>query len=318
MNPDFEKHWRIGGAVILGALVVAALWVSTRTYFGQSLPLHTRLGSVAGLRVGTDVLISGYSAGHVLSIRPLDRTLRGFEVQFQFDQNYQVPDDSTIALYQGNPLDVVRLSITSGKSAAMFKAGDLVPTAPDQPGLLDSVATLGPKAEKLLDHMDALIGKSDELVTAFKTLVGDPAHPADGTVSAVLANADGALKAATNLEAEMAKAKVIPALGQATQEITNTLKAAQTGLTQLQSTEKHADVLLDQFTALTRDNAQDLRHMAHDGEFVMRSLANDVTTLLSNLGQLAASLNDLAQEMQDNPNEVIFGRRPHEEPGKKK
>ena len=322
MNQEFEKHRRIGVTVVVAALVIGLLAVSTRTWYADPLLLRTRLGSVSGLRVGADVLISGYSVGHVVGVQPLDLSLRGFEVKVRLDQTYQVPDDSVITPYQNNPLDVVRLNILPGRSATLFKSGDLIPVAVQPPGLLDTVAELGPKAGALLDRLSALADKAAAAVDGLDRTLGDPARPGEATVSAVLAEARGTLAAAghaaATLDTELRAAELPRTVAAVGAETTSTLRTARAGLEQLQATAKRTDVLLGQLTALTRDNAGDLRHMAQDGEFVLRSLAGDITSLLDNLRHLTATLNDLAQEMRDNPNAVIFGRRPYEDPGKAK
>ena len=94
-----------------------------------------------------------------------------------------------------------------------------------------------------------------------------------------------------------------------------TLETLRAGLEQVRQATRRGETLLGQLSAITADNAGDLRHTVRDGEFVMRSLSTSVTALLENLQRLTASLDDLVNDMRDTPNALIFGRPRHEQPG---
>ena len=299
MNPETHKHRRLGMAVMLALMLALTVAVSMRIYNSDAPVLRTRLSSVAGLRVGAEVLISGFTVGHVVTIQPVDPSVRAFEITIRLDQAWQVPNDSTVVLHQSNPIDVMRLNILPGASPTAFKSGDRIAAAA-APGLLDTVGLLAPRANAVLDKLSDAAAQAATATATLNRLLDDAAAPggARTTVSALLATTDGAVAA---LSAETRK----------------TLETTRTSLEQLQALARHSDALMARLSAVTADNAGDLRRMVRDGEVVSHGLARSINPLLDDLRTLTNTLNDLAQQMRDNPSALIFGRPPHEEPGQR-
>ena len=299
MNPETNKHRRLGMAVMLAVMLALTVAVSMRIYNSDAPVLRTRLSSVAGLRVGAEVLISGFTVGHVVTIQPVDPSVRAFEITIRLDQAWQVPNDSTVVLHQSNPIDVMRLNILPGASPTAFKSGDRIAAAA-APGLLDTVGLLAPRANAVLDKLSDAAAQAATATATLNRLLDDAAAPggARTTVSALLATTDGAVAA---LSAETRK----------------TLETTRTSLEQLQALARHSDALMARLSAVTADNAGDLRRMVRDGEVVSHGLARSINPLLDDLRTLTNTLNDLAQQMRDNPSALIFGRPPHEEPGQR-
>ena len=319
MSQDYQKHQHLG-VLVLGVLVSILLGgLVLRTYFTDTLLLRTHLLSVGGLRMGAEVLMSGFSVGHVLAIQPSDESMRLFEVSIRFNRSYLVPDDSQVALYQSHPLDVVRLNIVPGHSETLFKSGDLVPNAPLPPNLLDTVTTVGLKAVVLLDRFNVLAEQTSKTMTTVNQLLDDdPARPGGATVGAVLADAHTALAQVdailVTLHEEIKRSQIAHTLSSLTDETRKVLQTGRAGLDQFQITGKRADTLLGQISTLTTENASDLHRMTRDSEFVLRSLATNITSLMENLQTLTINLSDLAQAMRTNPDAILFGRRPRNEP----
>ena len=301
IKPDISKHRRLGMAVMLMLMLLLTVAVSVRLYNSDAPVLHTQLSSVGGLRVGAEVLISGFSIGHVIAIHPADLSVRAFDVTIRLDQAWQVPNDSTVALHQSNPIDVIRLNILPGNSATPFKSGDHIAVAPPAPGLLDMVGSLAPRVNAVLDKLNLAAEQAAATAATVNRLLDDPGQPGAGggktaTVSTLLTTTDGTIAALRD-------------------ELRKTLQSTRTSLDQIQALGRRGDTLISQLSALAADNAGDLRHMVRDGEVVSHGLARTINPLLDDLRNLTNSLNDLAQQMRDNPNAVIFGRPPHDEPG---
>ncbi|MEI6557393.1 MAG: MlaD family protein [Rhodospirillaceae bacterium] len=311
MSKQINRHRRVGMTVMLLLMLALTVAVSVRLYNSEALVLRTRLSGVAGLRVGADVLMSGFSVGRVIAIQPLDMTVRAFEVTIRLDQAWQVPDDSTVTLHQSNPIDVVRLNIVPGQSPGWFKSGDRIAAAAPAPGLLDTVSQLAPRVTALLDKIGEAADQAAAAAASVNRVLGFPATAAQpgaepATVGRVLADTHATLTATTG------------AVTTVNDETRKTLLAVRTSLEQLQTIGRHGDSLMVQLSALTADSAGDLRRMVHDSEFVLHGLARAINPLLEDLQALTANLNDLAQQMRDNPSAVIFGRPPHDEPGQHK
>ncbi|CAK0767564.1 phospholipid/cholesterol/gamma-HCH transport system substrate-binding protein [Gammaproteobacteria bacterium] len=319
MNQEHQKYQRLG-MVVLVVLVLGFLGgVVLNTYFSDTLVLRTQLARVGGLRMGAEVLMSGFSVGHVVAIQPVDESMRRFDVSIRLDRRYLIPNDSQVALYQSHPLDVVRLSLEPGHSETLFKSGDLVPNAPLPPNLLDVVTRVGLKADALLDRLNTLAEQATQATMTVNQVLGDPTRPRNATVSAVLAKGQTVLAQAdatlATLHEEIKRSQIARNLTSLSEETRKALQMSRTSLEQIQITGKRADTLLGQISTLTADNASDLRRMTRDSEFVLRSLATNITTLVENLQSLTINLSDLAQAMRNNPDAILFGRRPHDEPG---
>ena len=300
MNPETHKHRRLGMAVMLALMLGLTVAVSMRIYNSDAPVLRTRLPSVAGLRVGAEVLISGFTVGHVVTIQPVDPSVRAFEITIRLDQAWQVPNDSTVALPQSNPIDVLRLNILPGASPVSFKSGDRIAAAAAAPGLLDIVGQLAPRANAVLDKLSDAAAQAAAATATLNRLLDDATAPggARTTVGTLLATTDGAVAALRD-------------------ETRKTLETTRTSLEQLQTLARHSDALMTRLSAVTADNAGDLRRMVRDGEVVSHGLARSINPLLDDLRTLTNTLNDLAQQMRDNPSALIFGRPPHEEPGQR-
>ncbi len=317
MSKDTYRRRRVGTAVMLVLMLILTAAVSVRFYHAETPVLRTRLASVAGLRPGAEVLISGFAVGRVTSILPMDLSVRAFEITIRLDQNWQVPNDSTIALLQANPIDVMRLNIVPGLSPEAFKSGDRIPATPPPPSLLDSLGHLGPQITAAVEKLSAAADQTVTLTAALNRMIGTPAT-ATATTTGQGAGAKVATLNTILAETQTALTTTTGAIAGLQDETAKTLQSARKNLEQLQTIGKRSDGLIAQLSSLTADNSPDLRRMSRDSEFILHGLAQTITPLLDNLQNLTANLNDLAQQMRDNPNAVIFGRPPHEEPGQRR
>ncbi len=313
MSKDTYRRRRVGAAVMLALMLLLTAAVSMRFYHADTPVLRTRLASVAGLRPGAEVLISGFTVGRVTSIQPMDMSVRAFEISIRLDQKWQVPNDSTIALHQANPIDVMRLNIIPGLSTTPFKSGERIPATPPAPGLLDSLGQLGPQVSAAVEKLSTAAEQAVTLTATLNRMIGPPAL-AEGQNASNKTATLNTLLAAT----QSTLAATSGAIASLQEETVKTLQTVRKNLDQLQAMGKHGDGLITQVSTITAENSADLRRMARDSEFILHGLAQSITPLLDNLQNLTANLNDLAMQMRDNPNAVIFGRPPHEEPGQHK
>lgn len=314
MNQTPQKFRRFG-IIIIGILGLLG-FVTQRNYFSERLQLRTQFANVAGLRSGAEVLMSGFSVGHVVAIHPSDESMRRFEVSIRFDQHYLIPNDSQIALYQSHPLDIVKLDIILGQAKALFQSGDLIPSAPVSPGLLNTTLQVEFKANAVLEKLDTLAQETTKvIVNVNQLLVGPDPQGKGATMRSVLGQTHASLKQADTmlktLDGEIKRSN----LSRLSSETYNTLQTSRANLEQLQTIGEHVDTLLGQISALISRNNDGVYHMARDGEFILRNLATNVTSLIENIQTLTINLSELAQRMRDHPDALLFGRRPHDEPG---
>ncbi len=318
MSVRINKHRRLGMVVMLMLMLGLTVAVSVRIYYSDAPVLHTRLPAVGGLRVGAEVLISGFAVGHVVAIHPADLTVRAFDVTIRLDQAWRVPNDSTVALHQSNPIDVIRLNILPGNSTTPFQSGDSIAVAPSAPGLLDMAGQLAPRVTTALDKLGDAAAQAAATAAALNSLLG--AAPGPGTPDAASGGVPGGVlggvvPAGPKPTVSALLATTDGAISALREDIRKTLQTTRASLEQIQALGRHSDALMTQLSGLTADNSGDLRRMVRDGEVVSHGLARSINPLLDDLRTLTNTLNDLAQQMRDNPNALIFGRPPHDEPG---
>lgn len=311
MKQDMSRQRRLGIAVLLILILGSVVVVSNRTFLGESLTLRAVFHGVPGLRVGADVQIAGFTVGHVASIEAQDRQLRGFKVTVRLDRKYDIPTDSLITLFQSNPLDVVRLAIQLGNADTLFVSGDLIPTGPPVPGLLDAMADLAPKANQVMDRFASFVDRANAGLDEIKVAV-DRSRATIDSVTRMIAEADGMI---ADMHKDLLQSGISGKLDLLTDDAHQAAQTAEAAIRQFQDTGRQTAALVQVLSTLVRDNGGDFRHMVRDSEFVLRRLAGDIGVLLDNLREVSANLKEASQDLRNNPGSVIFGRQPHEQPG---
>jgi phospholipid/cholesterol/gamma-HCH transport system substrate-binding protein len=129
------------GAVVLVVAVVFLAFAYTRADVGtvRGYELTARFDRVDGVKVGSDVLVSGIKVGTVVAIT-LDRETYLAEMRFSIDEAIEMPEDSSAEVGSEGLLGDKFVALVPGGADEMLGAGDEIKFTQ---GSIDIVALLG-------------------------------------------------------------------------------------------------------------------------------------------------------------------------------
>ncbi len=114
----------VTGAVVLAVAAFFLVFVYTSTDIGtvDGYTLEARFDKVDGVRAGTDVRMSGIRIGSVSASR-LDPATYLAIVEMSIDPQFQIPEDSSVAVSSDGLLGDRFLSLTPGGAEKMLAPG---------------------------------------------------------------------------------------------------------------------------------------------------------------------------------------------------
>lgn len=126
--------------VMLVGIVVAVAWLSGRT--GPTDSYFAVYNNVTGVKFGTQVLYEGYPIGQVTDVTPEPSAGRmQFRVDFDVQEDWQIPADSIAEIGASSLLAAVSLNITAGQSGSPLGKGERIATR-ESANLFDVLANV--------------------------------------------------------------------------------------------------------------------------------------------------------------------------------
>jgi len=331
------------GAFVLGALALilaAVVVLGGGAFFRKSTSIVMFFeGSVSGLSVGSSVAFRGVKVGQVTQVFiryspdgakpvliPVFADISSENVQFVAANSGGQPvrrgTDQTLEelVERGLRGQLALPSLVTGQAAISLDFFPATPVEfynvypdrveiPTVPSTLQEVqATLQQVYKKISElPLEELISDARNIIKGANTLVNDP------RLKEMIGNADAALTDFRETSRTL-DAQIGPVLGDLRATVQRADQTLGTLQTTLRSLDKHAVAALDD-TARTMQAA---RQSLQEAERVLQS-ANEVVapgsamqlqllTTLREVGTAARSLRQLGDELQRNPNALIFGR----------
>lgn len=314
---------RLGyGVLILLLLITTGLYI-TRVR-EEDMILLTYVDSVEAIKPGAEILIAGFQIGNVQSVRPVNNRLDSFEIVLGIAFPVDIPVDSQARTSQGSPFENAKIEIVPGeKITELMQSGDTIGFDEGGPGLLDQVASLGPKVEAVLDQAsqtlttaDALMTHTDGTIARVHDLIGDPnAEPPSGSrsVTALL----GDLRASLALTEEILSGlrrdlDAIDAGGtitSLTDQMGGLLTSLQDTVGTVQALATTLEATAGEANGMVAENRAQLTRIGDRVATLLTTLAADLPPLLAHMKNLSFNLNRFAAELRRDPNAVLFGRQ---------
>lgn len=286
-----RREVQVGLFVLVGILaVLLALFSLTDpgTFRGRYY-VTTVVPDAGGIRKGDPVQLRGVNIGR---IRSFEIQENGVRVRMELENEYVVPADSRVTLESNGLLGGVVAKFVPGTSRERLAEGDVVPPADalSQPGLMETAATLGTKADTVLGRAELLlsqqaIGSVHASAGELQTLLGELNQLA-AEQRRELASLSGSLRrSAQGIEGAATRPELTAAIAR-TDSITQRLDQATAQLN----------------TASTSLSA--VMGRIERGEGTLGKLSRD-ESLYNNLNAAATSMRDLATDIKANPKRYI-------------
>ena len=275
----------VGGFVILGlvAVLVALFTLTDASMFRGRYVVTTQLTDAGGVRKGDPVQMRGVNIGRVQGFNIVPG---GVAVRLEMNGEYEVPEDSRIVLRSNGLLGGMVAEVVPGNSQQALDNGDVIPGVSGGTDVFATANQVGTRADSVLQRAQALlapgtvdaIGTSatelQTLLAELRTLAAEQRGELAGLSSSLRRSASGVERATTGPELARAVARV-DSLTLRLDATTATLGRASSSLE----------------TVLGR---------LERGEGTLGRLSQD-EALYNNLNSAAANVNQLAEDIRQNP-----------------
>ncbi|MCB2181823.1 MAG: MCE family protein [Desulfobulbaceae bacterium] len=124
MKRDKINYFGVG-LFVMGMFVVLMLTLLKLTgRDADSVSYLVQYKSIAGIREGSSVTLSGYKIGQVASIIPMPKSdIGGYQLELSVRGDWKIPGDSTASIVSPGLLSEKQVNITPGGSAAYLSPG---------------------------------------------------------------------------------------------------------------------------------------------------------------------------------------------------
>ena len=285
-----DREVRVGAFVIIGivAALVALFTLTDAGMFRGRYYLRTLVADAGGLRRGDPVQMRGVNIGRVTGFEIVPD---GVQIRMEVQGEYEVPQDSRVALRSSGLLGGLTAEIIPGRSNENLDSGDAIMGASNAGSdIFETAAGIGTRADTVLQRAQALL--SPQTVNAIGT-------------------------SAVELQALIAELQAL-AVQQRTElaGLTGSLRRSAAGVEQATSGPELARAVarVDSLT-LRLDAASGSLNRASNslesvigrlerGEGTLGRLSRD-DSLYNNLNSAAANVNRLAEDIRENPRRYI-------------
>lgn len=287
------KDARVGLFVILGIIsfTIVLFWMTDPATLRGRYMLVTSVDNAGGVRPGDPVQMDGVNLGRV----------HGFEmvgpghvdITLEIEGEWQVPEGSRVTFGEAGLFGGRTVVIERGSGERFYESGDTIPgEGAGGGGLLGNVDELSAQASEVLESIRELLNpetvealqgtatNARELVAEFSELTSELHGPLTRMTEDLAASAEG-LRAAADAGPEVAQV----------------VARADSTMAMLQTTSENVDAAMRSLSSLlARIDA---------GEGTLGRLTTDDAELYENINAATASLNDLLQDLQENPSRYI-------------
>ncbi len=308
--------------VILGGAVVATIiWLSARgTHKSYAIYEVYVYESVAGLNPGAPVKYRGVDVGQV-GLIALDKiNPQRVKVLLNIEVGTPIKTDTEAVLSRQGLTGIAYVDLAGGSEGAprlTARAGERFPLIPAGQSLLLRIDTAVSATQAELFEVTNEVKTVLRNFNAF--LVEENQHAIADTLKNIKSLSDSFVKQTELVEHSLTKitkvldhlneaSKEFPALvSQANKQLPELVKTTQTSLTAVKDAANSINRTVSHFDRLVGDAHTEFSHLS-SGTLAQTS------PLIVELNQLSTSLRRLAQNLEQNPNQIIFGR-PQRSPG---
>jgi phospholipid/cholesterol/gamma-HCH transport system substrate-binding protein len=282
-----QRNYILVGVFVVAMVVALITWigmVSGRS--GSTLDYTIRYGSVLGLKAGTQVYFEGYPVGLIEKIEHLDDgDPQAFRLDVSIGDKWKIPEDSRAEITASGLLSAVVINIESGSSSTTVAPGGRIPSA-EPVNLMDVVSTTASSLSEFL--VDVLRPQIEAIVTDMRGTMDQ--------VNGVLSpdNAQRISDILANLES-----------------VSQKIDDFSTGIG---GTRQRLDDLLAQTGALIAANEGAVNESLVDLHQTLEALARHADSIAYNLEVTTRNMNEISQQVRENPGVLIRGRSAGDDP----
>ena len=286
MDLTYKQEVGVGAIVLVGVAVFLAgmFWLTGRTVGASGIHVDVVFQSVAGLKQGDPVLISGVKKGRVARVA-LER-VRGVRVTLELSNDVAPHIDASAAVAATDFFGAKHIDYNPGACEEMLAAGRVI-TGSNAPDITDVAQGVANRANELMENAANIV--SDRLgedihntlvVTqrAMSTLANAPEGPFIKQTTRTLQTTERVMQ------------RVDSMLGSGTGRNIDSISA---NLAKLTAHLTHTTVQLD--TLLSRMNR---------GEGTLGKMASD-TVMYHDLHELSVSLTALLTDLKEHPDKYV-------------
>jgi phospholipid/cholesterol/gamma-HCH transport system substrate-binding protein len=322
------SHLLIGSFVLLLAagIVGAIIWLA-RVDINERLAYYVIhfTDSVAGLRVGGDVRFNGIEVGSVKTIQFDDVDPKRVKVTVEVAASTPVRHDSYAVMQPQGITGVSYILITGGTAASKilkYHSDAPPPEIPSHPSqfsqLIDSAPEVLARASAALENLNRILGPDNQ--RSFAKILSDAAQVTD-TIAARRQDLDQFIASARAAADDVAaSAKAIHVITEKLDHVADatdvTMKSAQTSLANFNAfvidsrhTAQDLGKTADLLNAVVANNSDSIHEFATDG-------LPQMVRLIAEARQMVASLTRVADRIENDPAQFLFGDKAPERKAK--
>ena len=297
---ETRANYAVVGVFVLafmGALLAAALWFA-RAQIGASFAEYDVFfrDSVTGLAVGAPVRFNGIQAGRVTDIRVDPHDFHFVRVTLEVRPDIPVREDSVASMQSQGLTGVPYIEITGGRADSRpleAAPGQRAVIASTRGGLNQAIAS----APQLLDRVAQTLDRvNDVLGEANRASLNQTLGNVKRITGAVAAKSD-------DIGAIMDNAAVL------TRDLHQTLAGLDRGIGQLTGVLAQANTTLQRVSALAESAGGVLTDVRPGVRGFSQTGFTELTQLLIEARQLVANWNRVAEQIQRDPERLLFGDR---------
>ena len=285
---EHQRNYILVGIFVIAMVVGLVTWIGMVSGRAGSTHDYTiRFGSVLGLKEGTQVYFDGYPVGLIEKIDYLsDGDPQSFRLDVAIDEKWKIPSDSQAVITASGLLSAVVININGGSpSAEALSPGDQIPSI-EPVNLMEVVS---------------------ETASGFSGFIGEVLQP---QIESIVTNMRGTM--------DQVNAVLSPQNAERIGEILENLEAVSRNVddfsTGLGGTQDRLDKLLADTSALIEDNQDDINRSIIDLHEALEAMARHADAIAHNLEVTTRNMNEISQQIRENPGVLIRGRAASKDP----
>lgn len=299
-------------AIAIALLFIGYSFLKGNDVFSSENTYYTEYNNVEGLSTSKPVLVNGYQIGRVSKLRLQENGK--IRTEFKIKKDYDIPSNTVARIVSADLLGSKAIVFDLGNSPTLARDGD--------PLLSDVQANLMEKVEPLQAKVENLVVKLDSVLSAVNTALDDEfQRDFKSSLSSISSSLSNIQKITMDVEGLVGSERVrLTNIMRNLESITNNFKNYDGQITSiLANLDNMSDNLSKVEVKETIDNAnkamlevQTITEKINRGEGSLGMLIND-DKLYNNLEQSSNSLDELLQDVKQNPGRYIrfsiFGKR---------
>ena len=336
MRPDPRTQIRLGVAACLVAVFGAIIVATVPDLLFRSTVIETSVDDANGIVSGVPVTFMGGAVGKVRWVR-LDPQRSLYNLGLQIRKDWAPPPCAVVRIAAANPLTAPKIEIvvpehasqpvgaprTTLACAGFFTAIACTPIAPPARAKASLVGCvrqgdLTQLVAKAVSQASSAIAQGQVLIARLENLTGAQSKGAAGGADlSVLATNVTETTQSVNAIARKINATLTPQSQEDVGAVISNVrkvsdKAAKFDAGSVQMTVSRTNALLEQTTALLKDNRENIQTLTAQGADATqdgRDVLSTLQTSTSNLERISANLDAITERLKGDPGYLIKGGR---------